>query len=369
MTRFVTKAAILAVAALPALAPVAAAQTTQTVKAVDEKTGPVSFANVASVRLGSDPQHGGSLITETQRSPLTPGQSKLSADRVAVPKNDGERSTFGGNWEVDLGKFGGAATSPYPAGIASRDHNVVAALQATNVPTAVAETNYALRDNARGKARPVDNTMLVLESARSAADCSAPNKATGTTTLTRLWVRGEDDTLKQVTMPAGAASLSVKNLRMGAPRVIDGADPAKSLSDVVVSRVSSFDQLIKQDGWRNGDVTAQAGWRVDVTTHVRDEANEVLPDVSTTLVLGGVSCSIPKNFVAVSGGSGNGNGATATQPPVPTEVPAGYLATTAAAPSSDYRLPLGLGLLVAGLVFGGLAIGLGRRRTARSRGE
>ncbi|MEU4670957.1 hypothetical protein AB0F91_23960 [Amycolatopsis sp. NPDC023774] len=367
-----TKAVILAVAALPALAPVAAAQTqpTQTVKAVDEKTGPVSFANVASVRLGSDPQHGGSLITETQRSPLTPGQSKLSADRVAVPKNDGERSTFGGNWEIDLGKFGDAATSPFPAGIASRDHNVVAALQATNVPTAVAETNYALRDNNRGKARPVDNTMLVLESARSAADCSAPNKVAGTTTLTRLWVRGEDDTLKQVAMPAGSASLSVKNLRMGAPRAIQGADATKSLSDVVVSRVSSFDQLIRQDGWRNGDVTAQAGWRVDVTTHVRDESGEPLPDVSTTLVLGGVSCSIPKNFVAVSGGSGNG--ATATQPPVPTEVPAGYLGTTvdsAAAPSSDYRLPLGLGLLVAGLVFGGLAIGLGRRRTARSRGE
>ncbi|MGW4489445.1 hypothetical protein ACWEOE_37125 [Amycolatopsis sp. NPDC004368] len=366
MTRFVTKAAILAVAALPALAPVAAAQTTPTVKAVDEKSGPVSFANVASVRLGSDPQHGGSLITETQRSPLTPGQSKLSTDRVAVPKNDGERSTFGGNWEIDLGKFADASKSPYPTGIASRDHNVVAALQATNVPTAVAETNYALRDTARAKNRPVDDTMLVLESARSAADCSAPNKVTGTTTLTRLWVRGEDDTLKQVTMPAGAASLSVKNLRMGAPRIIDGSDPTKSLSDVVVSRVSSFNQLIKQDGWRSGEATAQAGWNIDVTTHLRNADDVALPDVHTTLVLGGVSCSIPRNFVPVSGGSGNG--ATATQPPVPTEVPAGYLGT-AAAPQSDYRLPLGLGLLVAGLAFGGLAIGLGRRRLARSRGE
>ncbi|WP_326837609.1 hypothetical protein VSH64_22440 [Amycolatopsis rhabdoformis] len=362
------RAAVLAVVALPALAPVAVAQTTQTVKAVDEKTGPVSFANVASVRLGSDPQHGGSLITETQRSPLTPGQSKLSTDRVAVPKNDGERSTFGGNWEIDLGKFADATKSPYPAGIASRDHNVVAALQATTVPTAVAETNYALRDTTRGKSRPVDDTMLVLENARSAVDCSAPNKATGTTTLTRLWVRGEDDNLKQVAMPAGSASLSVKNLRMGAPGDVPQANPTNTLSDLVVSRVSSFDQLVKQDGWRGGDVTAQAGWRVDVTTHVHDASNVALQDVHTSLVLGGVSCSIPKNFVAVSGNSGNG--ADATQPPVPTEVPAGYLGTAAAAPAQgDYRLPLGLGLLVAGLVFGGLSIGLGRRRAARSRGE
>ncbi|HWD05942.1 MAG TPA: hypothetical protein VG674_26200 [Amycolatopsis sp.] len=363
MTRFVTKAAILAVAALPMLAPVAAAQTAQ---AVDEKTGPVSFANVASVRLGSDPQHSGSLITETQRSPLTPGQSKLSAARVAVPANESESKTFGGHWEIDLGKFDNAASSPYPKGIESRDHNVVAALQATDVPTAVAETNYALRDNARGN-NAADDTMLVLEGAHSSVECASPGKVTSSTTVTRLWVRGEDNTLRQVEMPAGAAQLRVENLRMGAPGDVANADPSKSVSDLVVSRVNSFDQLIKQSGWRSGDVTTQAGWLVDVTTHLRDTAGTQLPDVKTSIVLGGVSCSIPKNFVAKSGnGSGNG-GAPATQPAVPTEVPAGYVGPQAVAPQSDYRMPLGLSLLVAGLVFGGLAIGLGRRRTARGK--
>ncbi|MFI5610413.1 hypothetical protein [Amycolatopsis sp. NPDC051903] len=368
MTRFVTKAAKTAIAAvlvLPVLAPAASAQTAQ---AVDEKTGPVSFANVASVRLGSDPQHSGSLITETQRSPLAPGQSKLGTARVAVPKDQGESSTFGGHWEIDLGKFANASESPYPAGIASRDHNVAAALQQTNVPSAVAETNYALRDKARNGAKPSDDTMLVLENARSSVDCSAPNKAIGSTTLTRLWLRGEDDALRQVAMPASPASLRVSNLRMGAPGDVPQADHGKTLSDVVVSRVTSFDQLIKQAGWRSGDVTAQAGWVVDVTTHVKNAAGEQLQDVRTTMVLGGVSCSIPKNFVAKAG-NGTGNGGAATQPPVPTEVPAGYAGPAAAAPQSDYRMPLGLGLLVAGLVFGGLAIGLGRRRAARSRGE
>ncbi|MBB2500402.1 hypothetical protein [Amycolatopsis echigonensis] len=369
MTRFVTKAAVAALVALPALAPAAAAQT-QAGQAVDEKTGPVSFANVASVRLGGDPQHGGALITETQRSPLTPGQSQLGTDRVAVPKNDGERNTFGPNYEIDLGKYGDSSASPYPAGIASRDHQVVAALQTTHVPTAVAETNYALRDNGRKKPKPVDNTMLVLEGARSSVDCSGPGKVTGTTTAARVWVRGEDDALKQVAMPA-SGTLSVTGLKMGSPTDVPQSDPGKTTSDLVVSRVSGFDQLIKQDGWRSGDVTAQAGWRVEITTHARDAKDTKLSDVQTTMVLGGVSCSIPKDFVALAG-NGSGSGSTVQQPSVPTEVPAGYLGPQAAAPSDDLRLPLGFGLLGGGLLFGAVAIVLGRRRAARvvrSRGE
>ncbi|WP_051791598.1 hypothetical protein [Amycolatopsis jejuensis] len=363
MTRFVTKAAVAALVALPVLAPAAAAQTSQ---AVDEKTGPVSFANVASVRLGGDPQHGGALITETQRSPLSPGQSQLGTDRVAVPKNDSERATFGGNYEIDLGKYDNARVSPYPQGIASRDHQVIAALQPNDVPTAVAETNYALRDNARGEDQPVENTMLVLEGARSAVACEGPGKITGTSSVARVWVRGEDDQLRQVAMPA-SGSLSVTNLKMGAPGAVPQADHGTTRTDLVLSRVTGFDQLIKQDGWRSGDVTTQAGWRVQLTTHARDAKNTQLQDVQTTIVLGGVSCSIPKSFVPVAG-NGTGSGGTVQQPSVPTEVPAGYLGA-AAAPADDLRVPLGLGLLGGGLVFGALAIVLGRRRAVRSRGE
>ena len=238
------------------------------------------------------------------------------------------------------------------------------------MPTAVAETNYALRDNGRKKPKALDNTMLVLEGARSSVDCSGPGKVTGATTAARVWVRGADDALKQIAMPA-SGTLNVTGLQMGSPTSVPQADPGKTTSDLVVSRVSAFDQLIKQDGWRSGDVTAQAGWRVEITTHAHDSKNTKLSDVQTTMVLGGVSCSIPKNFVAAAGnGSGTGSTNTVQQPSVPTEVPAGYAG--AAAPSSDLRLPLGFGLLGGGLLFGAVAIVLGRRRAARvvrSRGE
>ncbi|WP_020660900.1 hypothetical protein [Amycolatopsis benzoatilytica] len=358
MTRFVTKAAVAALVALPVLAPVASAQTAGP-QAVDEKSGPVSFANVASARLG-----GGALITETQRSPLTPGQSQLGTDRTMVPKNAGERGTFGPNYEIDLGKYD--KDSPYPEGIASRDHKVIAALQATNVPTAVAETNYAVRDLSRGKAG-VEDTMLVVEGGHSEVACTGPGKITSATTAARIWVRGEDDQLKQVPMPA-SGSLSVTGLKMTSPTDVQGASRDKTTSDLVLSRVSSFDQLIKQDGWRSGDITAQAGWRVEITTHARDANGASLNnDVHTSIVLGGVSCSIPKNFVALSGnGTGTGGGTgTVQQPSVPTQVPAGYLGASAAAPADDFRLPLGFGLLGGGLVFGALAVALGRRRAAR----
>src|SRR3954463_9967148 len=120
MTRFALKAAALTAVLFPLVgAGVAGAQS----QAVDEKTGPVSFANIASVRIGGEGQHGGALITETQRSPLLPGQSKLGTDRVSVPKDDGERPPFGGHSRIDLGRYS-PSQNPSPPGVASRDHNV-----------------------------------------------------------------------------------------------------------------------------------------------------------------------------------------------------------------------------------------------------
>lgn len=354
MTRFATKAAVLTAVLFPLVgAGVAGAQS----QAVDEKTGPVSFANIASVRIG-DGQQGGALITETQRSPLLPGQSKLGADRVSVPKDNGERTTFGGHYQIDLGRYTNG--NPYPPGVASRDHNVVAALQATTVPTAVAETNYALRDTWQGGARPVDNTVLVLEGAKTAVDCTGPGKLTGTSTLAKLWVR-QGGSLGIVPMPGGNAGLELKNLRLGPPGDFDNASKDTTVSDVKLTRVAAFDQLIRQDGWRGGDYTAVAGWRVEITTHLKDASGAALQDVKTSIVLGGVSCSVPKGFVAKAGN--NAGGATASQAPVPTQVPAGYLG--AAAPSTDgdgARVPLGIGLLFGGVFFAAVAVLLGRRR-------
>ncbi|MFJ9785862.1 LPXTG cell wall anchor domain-containing protein [Amycolatopsis sp. NPDC101161] len=356
MTRFVTKAAVLTAVLFPLAATgVAGAQS----QAVDEKTGPVSFANIASVRIGGEGQRGGALITETQRSPLLPGQSKLGTDRVTVPKDDGERATFGGHYQIDLGRYTNG--NPYPAGIASRDHNVVAALQATTVPTAVAETNYALRDTWQGGAKPADNTVLVLEGAKTSVDCTSPGKLTGTSAVNRLWVR-QGGGLGIVPMPGGNAGLELKNLRLGPPGDITNASKDTTVSDLKLTRVAAFDQLIRQDGWRGGDYTAVAGWRVEITTHVKDAAGAALQDVQTNIVLGGVSCSVPKGFVAKAAGS-TGGGTGATQAPVPTQVPAGYLGAAAPDTGGDSsRIPLGIGLLFGGVFFAAVALLLGRRR-------
>ncbi|WP_328451207.1 hypothetical protein [Amycolatopsis sp. NBC_00438] len=358
MARFATKAAAVTAVLFPLVGVgVAGAQN----QAVDEKTGPVSFANVASVRIGGEGQHGGALITETQRSPLLPGQSKLGTDRVTVPKDDGERATFGGHYAIDLGRYSGSQ-DPYPAGVASRDHNVVAALQATTVPTAVAETNYALRDTWQGGAKPVDDTVLVLEGAKTAVDCAAPAKLTGTSSVARLWVRQAGGSLGIVPMPGGNAGLQLQNLRLGPPGDITNASKDTTLSDLKLTRVAAFDQLIRQDGWRGGDYTAVAGWRVEITTHVKDAAGAALQDVQTNVVLGGVSCSVPKGFVAKASGT-TGGGTSATQPAVPTQVPAGYLGAAAPDTGSDLsRIPLGIGLLFGGVFFGSVALLLGRRR-------
>ncbi|SFW74372.1 hypothetical protein [Amycolatopsis australiensis] len=356
MTRFVTKAAALTAVLFPLVgAGVAGAQS----QAVDEKTGPVSFANVASVRIGGEDRHGGALITETQRSPLLPGQSKLGTDRISVPKDDGERATFGGHYQIDLGRYSNG--NPYPAGVAIRDHNVVAALQATTVPTAVAETNYALRDTWQGGAKPGDDTVLVLEGAKTSVDCTAPSKLTGTSSLSRLWVR-QGGGLGVVAVPGGNAGLELKNLRLGPPGDIANASKETTVSELKLTRVSTFDQLIRQDGWRSGDYTAAAGWRVEITTHVKDAAGTALQDVVTNIVLGGVSCSVPKGFVAKAAGS-TGGGTSATQAAVPTQVPAGYLGAAAPDTGSDgSRVPLGIGLLFGGVFFAAVALLLGKRR-------
>ncbi|MFI5588345.1 hypothetical protein ACIA5G_25050 [Amycolatopsis sp. NPDC051758] len=356
MTRFVSKAAVLTAVLFPLVgAGVAGAQS----QAVDEKTGPVSFANIASVRIGPEGQKGGALITETQRSPLLPGQSKLGTDRVSVPKDDGERATFGGHYQIDLGRYSNG--NPYPSGVASRDHNVVAALQATTVPTAVAETSYALRDTWQGGAKPLDNTVLVLEGAKTAVDCTGPAKLTGTSSVSRLWVRQADGGLGIVPMPGGNAGLQLSNLRLGPPGDITNAGKDTTVSDLKLTRVGAFDQLIRQDGWRGGDFTAVAGWRVEITTHVKDASGAALQDVVTNIVLGGVSCSIPKGFVAKAGGPAGGT--SATQAAVPTQVPAGYLGAAAPATDGDgSRVPLGIGLLFGGVFFAAVALLLGRRR-------
>jgi hypothetical protein len=357
MTRLATKlastAAVLALAAAPGVAaaapPVAAP--------VDEAAGPASFANIAGIKVGQD-KGAGFVIAETQRSPLTPGTSTLSQDRTVVPKDDGERAAIGANarYSLTVGTFGDP--SPFPAEVKSADHQVVATLAATTVPSAVAESNYALVDTGRGNASPADNALVVFEDARSSVECSAVDRTTSTATAAKLWLRdAKTDQLVSVAVPGGTQAATMAGVKAGPPAAVEGAVAEKTTSDITVSRVTSFDQLLRQDAWRSGDVTAVSGWLVDVVTHVVT-ADGPGADVHTRIVLGGVSCSLPKGFAALPAG-GTAGGDPSTQPDVPTAIPAG----TASAPAArDTGSPWGFALLGGGVVLAIAASVRWRRR-------
>jgi hypothetical protein len=317
---------------------------------VDESTGPASFVNVAAVKVGDQGTNGGTVITETQRSPLRAGQSTLSQDRASVPKNGdkGETDSIGPNYVVHFGRFN--APGPFPAGVKSREHKVVAALQFTNVPAAVAETHYALLDNARRGTGPTDRTVLAFENAKTSVECSAPKKVTVTTAADKLWVRDDRDQLVRVPVPASGKPLHITGVKLGAPSPVPDADPAKTTSELTISQLTSFDQLIKQNGWRSGDITVAAGWQVDIVTHLVTSGGTA-ENVHTRMVLGGVSCSLPKGFAAKAAVTTTPG--TATQPAVPMSIPAGGDAQEAgagSAPVLGYELMGGGALLAAGAV-------------------
>lgn len=368
MTRFMTKAAscaaVLVLAAVPGIA------AGQQMRTVDEASGPVSFANAVAVQLGEDGPGSGRVITETQRSPVTPGSSKLSQDRSMVPASDGEQTAIGPHYVLNLGRFE-PGVSPFPEGVGSREHNVVATLRDTTVPTAVAESNYALLDRRLADSPEVAGTVLAFVGARSAVECASPDAATAETTAGELWVLGEDGVLAPVPLPQGDAEVRLANLPFGAPVTPNGADP-DAASDVVIRRVSQFDQLLRQDQWRGGDVTVAAGWLVEIISEVPNstgadtedtesaDGGDEDPEVSTQrtrVVFGGVSCSIPRVFAPLASPAGQ------QRPSVPIKIPAGVSAQEAGVE------PLGYTLLGGGVTLAALALLVLHRSRRRAPGQ
>ncbi|AXB47831.1 hypothetical protein A4R43_39750 [Amycolatopsis albispora] len=322
---------------------------------VDEETGPVAYANAAAAKVGEG-ENAGTLVTETQKSPLKAGESRLSQDRILLPKDDGEKNAIGPNYLVHLGKYD-PAHSPYPEGVASRDHNVVATLKDNNVPTATAETNYALQDTSIGGHSDLENTLVVLSGAKTSVECAGSDKVTGTTTAEKLWVRNADGELVEEKVPAAGGEVKLTDLPFGAPRDTDAKvgveDPAKTRSDLTVRPISEFDSLLRQDQWRKGELNAAAGWLVEVVTRVKDKDDKVIEEVPSRYVLGGVSCSIPENFKPSEPQS--------STPQVPTKIPAGAITPE----HTDGGVsPLGLSLLGGGLLLGTGAVLTLRRRPA-----
>jgi len=404
MTLFVTKLAA-AVAALGLAAPGAASA--QDIAGVDERTGPVAFANAAAVRVTQvDGLGGGTVITETQRSPLGAGSSTLSQERLMVPKDDGERQSIGPNYVLSFGRMG--VPSPLPADVPGRDHKITATLAENAVPSATAEGTYVLEDKARPSTEDTGDAVLVLQNARNTVECAGRATATGVTTADKLLVRkagglaGTESTdgtaLTPVDLPAEGRSLELKGLPFGGALTLPDADPEVPVtSDLTISRLTAFDELIRQDEWRGADVTRAAAWQVDVVSHVTVKVPEGSPEetvadptatspspgtsvpettgsaepvvrevreVRTKLVLGGVSCSVADGFVPALA-------AAAKKPGVPVRIPAGVAEAADGTPDDGAGAGpaalVGLVFIGGGAVLGGGAVWILRRRPTAAR--
>lgn len=339
---------------------------------VDAETGPVAFANVASLSVTDDGygRPGGSVISETQRSPLTPGTSRLGESRTALPNSEGERAAMGPNYRLDI-----------------EHHDVGAGLAPSGVPEATARADFTLIDLAN------EVTVLTMHRAATSALCTSAVTQETDASAVRLSLVNGDGELQPVALPKDGGEVVVEDLPFGAS--VELGEGEEATSDVRIRQVGRFDELLRQDQWRDGEVTAASGWLIEIDTHVRSGGNERLapplpgeatpqesdspPEgqrqvprtIETTLVLGGVSCSVPRDFAP--GGGGHAEPA-APAPSVPVTIPAGVgapVSHTASAEEAAGPRPAtvwGVALLAGGAVLGGAALVLARRsRSSRSR--
>ncbi|MFD8500629.1 LPXTG cell wall anchor domain-containing protein [Amycolatopsis sp. NPDC059657] len=369
MTRFATKLATVTACSLLVAAPIASAQETE------KATAPESYANIAGIQTGEsvfpvveDNKDATGYSAEVSPSLTEPGKNTLPAERLTLPQDSLDFGTdtsdkkyafhtkeemdkhLGEHYQLNLGSFDDGK-SPFPDGIASTKFSGSTELQDTHVPSASTEGNFALRDLQLKGDAATDQTVLVIQGAKSSVECESKDKQTASTTADKIYVR-ESDGLQPQLMPT-EKPLELKGLSFGAPKdlTVTGTDvdPALTKSDVTISKLTKFDDLIKQKEWRKGDINAAAGWEVKIVTHVfKDAATELRTDdrFVTRYVLGGVSCSLPSDF----------------EPEVvPTAVPAGY--ASPAAPGESGTSPVGFALLGAGaLLAGGAAFVVRRRR-------
>lgn len=377
MSRVVARSSAVVVAtALTVLASGAATPVAALPGPVDPETGPVAFANVASMAVTDDGygRPGGSVVTETQRSPLTPGVSRLGSERSALPGSEGERAAVGPNYLLDID-----------------DHDVFARLGDDGVPEASARADFVLTDLA------ADAPVLVFERATTSATCASATEPESSASASRLSVIDPNGALRPVPLPEPGDEVSKRDLPFGAP--VEIGEDETATSDLRIRPVTDFDQLLRQQQWRDGEVTASSGWLVEIETHVRpkDGSRSELPvpeeisegaspeapeagdgeqhsvrTVETTLVLGGVSCSVPRDFGRAGGG---GEAEPAAPPSVPVTIPAGVGApderiVRAAGDTDDARSATvwGTALVAGGGLLGLAAVWLARKaRSTRVR--
>lgn len=337
---------------------------------VDPDNGPVSYAIPAAFNLpdgtqGGDPTSG---VKHMVRSPESPGQ--VTPPDEAPSKYPYVESLAVSDDPDAANQFIQINDDNRPEGADKDDTYLVgAALQDTTVPVSVINADIGVTSDNTAKTGRPDEPLVYLDNMTSQAACAAPDDVAADTTAENLWMRQPDGSLDSVDLPTDEAK-TIEEVPLGMPGVSpEGADSDELYGDVTLTRVTDADQLIKPDDFRLGDHNAATGWRVDID-HYWLHDGEKEDQITSSMLLGAVSCSLPDDFEALSdkdddngdkdhtGSSGDGDG-DKKDDEVPTRIPSGG----GPVDSGDHGIAVGAGAAGA-VALGSTGVLAYRRRRA-----
>ena len=362
MTRLMPKlaagAAALALISVPSLAFAAPAPT------VDADKGQVAYSfDLAFSIPGTD-------SAKPLRSPLSPG-SNDEENYVKALNISPDQGTV---WSLFVNSPTAHDDDRPPTVQPKPTYKLSAGLADNLTPQASVATDYKLEDGTltgRGVTTP---TFVYADTLRSAAQCPSAKDAKADSTVAGFYVRQPDGQLTKIATPAGGASYTVTHVPMKAPT----GDTTKSdvFGDIAIQKVTDVGDLIKTANWRTGDVNAASGWRVQVDNYVLDGNNKKTDLGVSTVILGGVSCSIPKDFVAQpvtpptttthAPTTSKSSTPTTTKPSLPVTIAAGDGSTSAGSGAGGVNLLLPIAGAAAAVLTGGVALTVARRRREAS---
>lgn len=264
---------------------------------VDESTGPVAYAFTGGYDVPAFEGTDSDRFNEQYRSPLEPGVTGVrpgSPESVSDFIPVGPLST-GTSWFIHVNaKTGMFADSVPPPGASENEHfQATAHLSPGLAPSSVVRADYMLEaQNSINDPAP-DQRWLFLDDVRSDAVCQSSSRTWSGTTAARMWVRQPDRSLASVPVPSGSEAYQVEGIKLRLPVTTMEHQHKDQYADVSVRQVTSPADLVGTDQWRTGEVNAASGWRVDVASYVVEDG--VRRNLETSrLILGGVSCSLPK---------------------------------------------------------------------------
>jgi hypothetical protein len=361
MSRWIMRLAVGTAAASLAIAPgIASSQPTLA------PTGPLAFG----AGIGG---FGGEITGATPPiiSPATPGTDADKKTRLTYP----EDLAKGNRLQAKASAYG-MRSKQLPDGVTGEvEYTLTATQAATTVPSAKSTGDFWVRHTLD---LADQDWSVYLRNVKTAVSCDAPDKVTTSAAADGLYIKSRDKSIKKVDLPEGAAAVTYDGIGLGRPSKLDAAGIREKYVDyatsVTVSRVGKVADIpeVDENIYKNHGVDTAAGWLVTVADYGVDQAGkrgDLL--AKSSVIFGGVVCTIPKDFVAKTPAVTPTTTAPTTtaapttttkKPTVPVKIPAGDAAAEAA--TSSFPLPIALGGGVLALAAAGVLFG--RRRAARS---